>query len=80
MGIIVILSCVSMLSGNNIVTFYTESTLTNAGITDPETETWQRIMLAPGLELNVRLPLTEERRKAVEELKREAVRLCKSFV
>jgi len=38
MTIIVILSCVSMLSGNNIVTFYTGSMLTNAGITDPDTQ------------------------------------------
>jgi len=38
MLIIVTLSCVSMLSGNNIVTFYTGSMLTNAGITDPDTQ------------------------------------------
>ncbi|ORY16575.1 sugar transporter [Clohesyomyces aquaticus] len=36
--IILTLSCVSMLSGNNIVTFYTGQMLTNAGITDTDTQ------------------------------------------
>lgn len=36
--IIVTLNCVSMLSGNNIVTYYTGSMLTNAGITDTDTQ------------------------------------------
>jgi DNA-binding transcriptional MerR regulator len=42
-----------------------------------ETDTWQRIQLAQGVELNVRLPLSEECREAIEGLKREAVRLFK---
>lgn len=38
LAIILTLSCVSMLSGNNVVTYYTGSMLTNAGIVDTDTQ------------------------------------------
>src|SRR5258708_31901351 len=45
-----------------------EDSLERREIINHDTETWQRITLAPGVELNLRLPLTEERRTAIEEL------------
>lgn len=35
---------------------------------DPEEDTWRRIMLAPGVELNVRVPIAADSAQRVEEL------------